>query len=403
MNSIDQPMSPTSAVPPHVPAGLVHDYDFIFDPGLRIDPHQRMAALHHEAPPIFWSPRYGGHWVVLSRQALHDIMLNPEDFSSANRMLPPAETPPVLIPATFDPPLHTTYRLPLQQPFSAPAVARQGEVIRALAVQLAEAVAPRGGCEFLGEVAEPFPPTIFFRMAGIPLDDLKEFRHLAQDFMTSPDAAVRESAYRRIGAILTPTVEARMQEPVDDLLSLLATGDFGGRRLAMTEILNYAVLLFLGGLDTVVNVLCFSIRHLAADPELQARLRADPAAIPEALEELLRLYPVATPMRTATRDLQFHGVDVRAGDQFLIVLGAINRDPEAFPEPASFCPHRRERHVTFNQGVHRCIGANLGRLELRIFLEEWLRRIPPFRLDPDDPPQYAGGFSISVTRLPLRW
>lgn len=399
----ENPLSTLTQIPDYVPSALVYDYDFIFDQGLNEDPQLRFQALHEEAPPIFYSPRYGGHWVVLSKQGLHDITLNYQDFTSSNLMLPPAEVGPVLIPATFDPPQHTAYRLPLNKPFSPAGVAVHAEAIRALAIEIIDSVASKGGCDFLLDVAEPFPPTIFFRLAGIPLDNLREFRHLAQDFMGSPDAQVRENAYRRIGEILTVTVKARMDSPRDDVLSMLATRDFGGRKLAMEEILNYAVLLFIGGLDTVVNNISFSVRYLAQHQELQASLRADPSQIPAAIEELLRLFAIATPMRTATRDMIFHGIDVRKGDQFLLLTGAINYDPQAFANPAEFCPHRSERHITFNQGAHRCIGANLARLELRIFFEEWLQRIPQFRLDPENPPTFSGGFSVTVVSLPLLW
>ena len=391
------------SVPSHVPEGLVYDYDFVFDADLNKDPHRRMSELHGVAPPLFYSPRYGGHWVVLSREYHKEITLNYQDFTSANLMLPPAESVPVLIPATFDPPEHTAYRLPVNKLFSAPSVQVREPSIRALAVKLIDAVARQGRCDFLFDVVEPFPPSIIFEIVGIPLDNLREFRQLAQTFMSSPSAEERVGAYRRIGEILTPVVKARMAEPRDDLLSVLARADFGGRQLTMEQILNYAVLLFIGGLDTVVNALCFTARHLARDMALQNDLRAHPEKIPEAMEEFLRLYPVATPMRTATRDLEFHGIRIRKGDQFLCLLGSINTDPNHYDQPTGFCPHRREHHVAFNTGHHRCLGANLGRLELRVFFEEWLKRIPEFRLDPDHPPRFSAGYSISVESLPLVW
>ncbi len=114
------------------------------------------------------------------------------------------------------------------------------------------------------------------------------------------------------------------------------------------------------------------------------------------------MYAIATPMRTATRDMTFHGAQVRKGDQFVLMIAAINYDPEAFAHADQFCPHRTERHMAFNVGVHRCIGVNLATLELRIFLEEWLKRIPRFRLDLEYPPEFAGGFSITAVSLKLR-
>jgi cytochrome P450 len=390
-----------SPAPDHVPPALVYDYDFIFDPRLNADPQQRLQSLHREAPPLFYAPHYGGHWVVTSKKMLQEISLNHEDFSAANLMLPPGESVAVLIPATFDPPQHTAYRMPLNKHFSPNAVSAHEELIRTTAIEVIDAVIGKPRCDFLFDVVEPFPPKIFFKILGIPLDRLREFRELAQSFMSSAEAGARENAYARIGEIVGETVRQRMAEPQDDLISVLATLDFGGRKLAMAEIVNYAVLLFLGGLDTVVNGLCFAIRFLARDQALQAELRANPEKIPAAVEELLRMHSIATPLRTATRDMTFHGVTIRKGDQIMLLIAAINYDPEAFADAEKFCPHRSEHHVAFNMGAHRCIGANLGRLELKIFLQEWLRRIPRFRLDPEHPPTFAGGFSITVRSLPL--
>lgn len=387
--------------PAHVPPSLIYDYDFVADPRLNDDPFTRMQSLHREAPPLFYSPHYGGHWVVTSRKLLQEIAYNPTDFSSRNRMLPPADQVPVLIPATFDPPEHGAYRTPLNRHFFPNAIHRHAPFIRATLVALIEAVRAKPSCDFLHEIAEPFPPTIFFKILGVPLDRLREFRGLAHTFMGSNNAAARDGALASIADIVRPTVASRMQTPQDDLISVLATTDFDGRKLSMEELINYAVILFIGGLDTVVNAAAFSIRYLAIHQDLQARLRAGTADIPKAVDELLRLHTVATPMRTATRDLELGGQRIRQGDQLVLMVAAINYDPEHFLEPEKFCPHRAEHHVAFNVGIHRCVGANLGKLELEILLEEWLSRIPHFRLDPAQPPSFEVGFSISVKSLNL--
>lgn len=395
-------MSPENTdVPKHVPQARVYDYDFIFDAGLIEAPQARMQALHREAPALFYSPRYGGHWVIINKAMMQEVALDYQNFSAANLMLPPAEAVPTLIPATFDPPLHTAYRMPLNKYFSPTKVAGYETLIRTTAVELIDAVADKPQCDFLLDIAEPFPPKILFSLLGIPLDHLRQFRDLASCFMSSSDAAERIAAYTSIGEIVGETVAQRMQNPQDDIISALVTLDFGGRKLAMAEIVNYAVLLFIGGLDTVVNGLSFMIRYLAERPQLQRQLRADTSLIPEAVEELLRLHAIATPLRTATRDMQFHGVEIKKGDQLMLLTAAINYDPAAFSDAGEFKLGRSERHVTFNMGAHRCLGASLGRLELRVFLQEWLRRIGLFSLDPAMPPSYSGGFSISVNSLPL--
>jgi cytochrome P450 len=391
----------TSPVPGHVPAELVYDYDFIFDEALNANPIKRLRTLHKVAPPLFYTPHYGGHWVVTNKQIFQDITLNHENFSAANLMLPPGETEARLIPASFDPPQHTAYRMPLNKYFSPTRVMQYQDLIRTTAVQLIEAVANQPECDFFSDIAEPFPPKVLFHILGIPLDRLREFRNLANDFMSSPEAAVRAKAYGDISNIIQVVVEQRIAEPKDDLLSVLVSLDFGGRKLTMDEVINYAVLLFLGGLDTVVNGMSFIVEYLATHLDLQDELRADPALLPDAIEELLRMHAIATPLRTATRDMDFHGAPIRKGDQMMLLTTAINYDPEAYSDAETYNPKRSEHHVTFNMGAHRCLGASLGRLELRIFLQEWLARVKRFRINPAKPAKYAGGFSISVVSLPL--
>jgi cytochrome P450 len=395
--------STLSPVPEHVPAHLVYDFDYIYDERLVQEPHERMKSLLAEAPPIFYSPRYGGHWVVTRKKALAEITRDTERFSSRSLGIPPASKIMDLIPVTFDPPQHTAYRMPLAQKFSAKGVEPQADTIRKMAIDLIDAVADRGHCDFLLEVAEPLPPTVFFVMAGMPTDRLREFRQLAEAATAAPEAHARQAAIGRITEILAETVRDRMAEPRDDLVSDLVTKEFGGRKLRLDEILNYAVLLFLGGLETVVNLLCFSVRHLAMDQTLQSQLRAEPSLIPVVTEEFLRLHAIAMTVRTVTRDLEYEGVRLRRGDQLLLLVPAVNFDPAAFEHPNDLRPGRKEAHVTFNMGPHRCIGANLARLEARIFFEEWLRRIPTFHLDPGKPPQFFGGLNLAIRTLPLVW
>jgi cytochrome P450 len=167
--------------------------------------------------------------------------------------------------------------------------------------------------------------------------------------------------------------------------------------------LGYSITLFLGGLETVVNALSFGVRHLARDVELQAKLQADPSLLPGAIEELLRLYGVASTPRRVTRDVVYEGVQFKQGDMVLLLLPAANYDDAAFPNPEQFILGRTEQHMTFNTGPHRCVGLNLARLEMKVFYQEWLKRVPPFRLDPQAKPRFIGGFNLAITSLPLVW
>ncbi|RYD95278.1 MAG: cytochrome P450 [Sphingomonadales bacterium] len=187
-------------------------------------------------------------------------------------------------------------------------------------------------------------------------------------------------------------------------MSRLMEHQIDGRDFTIEELVDYGLLLFIAGLDTVANSLVFGMRHLAGDPALQQRLRADPSRIPDAVEELLRRYGVVTVMRLVTRDADFGGVRLKGGDRVMLMLAAANLDPNSFPDPASFDLDRENKvHVTFNAGPHRCVGSHLARLELRVFYEEWFRRMPDVRLDPDGRPAFRAGLTLALDRLPLLW
>jgi cytochrome P450 len=393
-------------IPAHVPPELVYEYDIATDPRVLEDPHARMRSLILEAPPIFFSPYNGGHWFVTRKKPIVDITMNPEVYSSSN----PGEHSKEatgglsLLPISVDPPQHTMYRTPLNQPLSAKSVAGLETAIRAMTNELIDKVLAAGRCDFLPDIAEPLPVTLFLKLAGMPTNRLAEFRELAlQAASATVEPATRAETFKRIAGILAETIKARQDKREDDLISRLLDANLDGRNPTFHEMMGYSILLFLGGLDTVVNALCFGVRHLARDQELQAKLRADPSLIPGAIEELLRLYGIASIPRRVTRDTVCHGVQFKQGDALLLLLPAANYDDAAFPNPEQFILGRTEQHMTFNTGPHRCVGLNLARLEMKVFYQEWLKRVPPFRLDPQAPPRFSGGFALALTSLPLVW
>ena len=399
-------------IPAHVPPELVYEYDNSRDPRMLQDPHARMRSLILEAPPIFFSPCNGGQWMVTRKKAIVDITMNPEVYSNAFIAAEAAKSGDqkdpkealLLLPIAVDPPQHTMYRAPLNQPLSARSVAGLEAAIRAMSNELIDRVLAAGRCDFFSDVAEPLPVTLFMKLAGMPTDRLAEFRHLATQATSSTvDAATRDATFKRIAGILAEVIKARQEKREEDLISRLLDANLDGRNPTFQEMLGYSIILFLGGLETVVNALSFSVRHLARDQELQAKLRADPSLLPGAIEELLRLYGIASTVRQVTRDEVCHGVQFKQGDRLLLLLPAANYDDAAFPDPERFILGRTEPHMTFNTGPHRCVGLNLARLEMKVFYQEWLKRVPPFRLDPREPPRFMGGFNLALTSLPLIW
>ncbi|ATB28468.1 cytochrome P450 [Melittangium boletus] len=392
-------------IPAHVPPELVYEYDNARDPRLLQDPHARMRSLILEAPPIFFTPYNGGSWVVTRKKAIVDITMNPEVFSNAFISgAKDSQQSLSLLPISVDPPKHTAYRAPLNQPLSAKSVAGLESAIRAMTNELIDKVLAAGRCDFLSDIAEPLPVTLFMKLAGMPTDRLAEFRHLATQATSSTvDHATREGVFKRIAGILAEVIKARQEKREEDLISHLLDVNINGQNPTFQEMLGYSITLFLGGLETVVNALSFGVLRLARDQELQAKLRADPSLLPGAIEELLRLHGIASTVRQVTRDEVCHGVQFKKGDTVSLLLPAANYDDAAFPNPEQFILGRTEQHQTFNTGPHRCVGLNLARLEMKVFYQEWLKRVPSFRLDSQSPPRFMGGFNLAVTSLPLVW
>jgi cytochrome P450 len=221
------------------------------------------------------------------------------------------------------------------------------------------------------------------------------------------DPARRQSAAKHILTYLDDLVAQRLAEGpdvVDDLFSVLLRAEVHGRPLTHDELLDYAFMLFMAGLDTVTAVLGFSLHCLATRPDLQARLAADPALIPAAVEELLRAHAIVNAARVVTKDTTFAGVDMRAGDRVLLATALATRDPSEFDRADEIVLDREHnRHVAFGAGPHRCLGSHLARLELRIALEELLDRLPDFRLDVRESVTIHGGGVLGIDQLPVVW
>lgn len=410
----------TAAVekPAHVPKELVYDFDFHFDPGLKADAHQRVLEIAKEAPPVFWTPRHGGHWVVRSYDAVYKAQRDPESFSNSpfdyeevrqiNETLDDDHKLLLGLPITVDPPVHTVYRTPLNKTFSPKTVLNLKESIRELAVELIEAVKPQGGCEFMSAVAEPLPVTIFLRMFGLPLERQAEYRALVAEHLRTPfeanDQKDTMARQRRIAMVLRETILARRENPRDDIISMLWQTDIDGKPMTLNDVENYCVILTVAGLDTVMNGIGLGTRHLAMNPELQTRLRENPSLVPEAAEELLRRYTFTVPPRFLKRDIEFEGVAMRKGEMALMFLPAADLDPEQFDTPEAYNLERENKvHIAFGTGPHRCLGSHLARVEMQVLYEEMLSRLPEFRLDPHRLVTFHGGNVIGPDDLNLVW
>ena len=197
-------------------------------------------------------------------------------------------------------------------------------------------------------------------------------------------------------------VGRRKTQPGEDLLSYLLHSEVDGLPVEESVVLGVAALVLIAGVDTTWSAIGSSLWHLATHPEDRDRLIAEPDAMPLAIEELLRAYSPVTMARLVTEDVVFEGCPMRAGDKVLMNFPGANRDPEAFEDADRVILDRAlNRHVAFGSGIHRCAGSNLARMELKVALEEWLRRIPTFRLAEGDEVTWAGGQVRGPRHVPV--
>lgn len=394
------------SVPSHVRPELVVDFDFYNDARYKDDIHDGIAQVVAEGPPVFWTPRYGGHWVIAGHAALFDAVRDTDHFSSEQIGIP--SPPPDLnfkqVPIQSDPPDHARYRAPLNKAFSPKSMNALQEDIRQLAGELLDKVRAQGHCDFQRDVAEIVPVSIFLTMMGLPLEKLGEYRKWVGAILKDNDARGRALATKQVVDAMSEIVKERETKRGDDLISRLWDTEIDGRPVTFAEMQSYCLLLFIAGLDTVTNGMCFGTRHLAKNPQLQAELRADPSKITIAMEEFLRRYSFAMPGRVVKQDYDAFGANFKSGDRVLLLIAGADLDGKAYPNPMEFDLNRENNvHMAFNSGPHRCVGSHLARIEMRIVYEELLKRIPEFRLDPDNPPRFRGGHIIGCDSLPLLW
>lgn len=393
--------------PDHVPADLVRDFDLYDIPGAAEDIQAAYRAIQQASPDIFWTPHNGGHWVATRGEDIIEMQRDYSRFSHRHIVLPPMPDAPRQIPLEMDPPEHARYRRPLMQALMPSIVAELESKVRQVAIDAVERLLPRGECEFVEDFAKVLPIHVFLALVELPLDDKAYLLTLAEDSVRGRDAETRGRSQQLMGAYLLPWIRARRETPGNDLLSKLVNVDIGGERISEAEATSYATLVLFGGLDTVAGMIAFIARFLAQNPgqrrQLVERLDDD-AFVRNAIEEMVRRHGLANTARVIASDFDYKGVSFRAGDRILPANLFVGVDDRLNPDPL-VVDFSREKpvHAAFGNGAHACPGAVLARREIRIFLQEWLSRIPDFRIRPGTSPVLATGMVNGVLRLELVW
>ncbi|MFC0302821.1 cytochrome P450 [Sphingomonas sp. C8-2] len=393
--------------PEHVPAELVRDFDLYDIPGAAEDIQAAYRAIQQASPDIFWTPHNGGHWVATRGEDIVEMQRDYNRFSHQHIVLPPMPDAPRQIPLEMDPPEHARYRRPLMQALLPSIVSELESKVRQVAIDAVERLLPRGECEFVEDFAKVLPIHVFLELVELPLDDKAYLLALAEDSVRGRDAETRGRSQQLMGAYLLPWIRARREMPGNDLLSKLVNVDIGGERISEAEATSYATLVLFGGLDTVAGMIAFIARFLAQNPEQRRQLVErldDDAFVKNAIEEMVRRHGLANTARVIASDFDYKGVSFRAGDRILPANLFVGVDDRINPDPL-VVDFSREKpvHAAFGNGAHACPGAVLARREIRIFLQEWLSRIPDFRIKPGTRPVLATGMVNGVLRLELVW
>jgi cytochrome P450 len=350
---------------------------------------------------------YGEGWYYLTRR--EDVLAalrDPGVFSSQiayDDMISPVP----LVPLGFDPPEHTRYRRSLHHYFSPQTLGGLLPSLQAQAIDIIEKIAARGECEVMADLATPYPSQVFLILFGLPLEDRERLigwkdAIIAFSLTTDPDSVDLTPA-AELFTYLTEAVQQQRAHPRDGVLSDLLRGD---EPLTDSEAVGLSLVFVLAGLDTVTSTIGATMLELARRPELRRSLRENPSEVPAFIEEMIRLEPAAPIVgRRTTRPVTVAGVTLPAGAEVRLCLGAINRDGSDAQSGDDFVlDGKLHKRWGFGGGPHRCLGAQLARMELKLVVAEWLTRIPEFELAPGYTPEITWpSATCTLPELPLRF
>lgn len=399
-------IAPAALRPAHVPDALVMDFD-CYD----IDvPDEDVAAfwldLKRKAPaPVFWTDRNGGHWVLLNGLDVQRAYSDYATFSNQDIFIPPnGSRENLLIPLEQDPPVSLRYRKIIIPPLMPARIVDVVEDARRKTISIVESLMPQGECEFVKDFGTALPILVFLALMGLPEEDREMLLPLAEMSTRPETPEQRLYGHGELKRYLQKHIEARREAPTDDLLSRVVNANIGDERITMDDALHFSLTLLIGGLDTVANLLSFVALFLARNPAHRRQLIERPDLIPAAADEFIRRFGVVADGRRVIADTVLSGVDIRQGDMLMAPTWMYGVDETIVADPLKVDFERSTHpHVTFGGGPHVCAGMHLAKRELRIFLEEWLARIPDFQVKDGAQLNVETGIVQGLSALPLTW
>jgi cytochrome P450 len=387
------------------------DYD-IFDPEYVRDPYPIWDELREKCP-VAHTDRWGESWMPTKYADLWAIAQDIEHFSSREILVAPVTPPPGVDPESIpfygvrappissDPPEHTWTRKMLLPHFSIKAVTPYEEETRELCNRLIDKFIDTGRADAAVDYAQQIPPRVIGAMLGVPEEMTDTFINWVRDLLeiglSKPE--VRGPARVALLSFINDQINERRKNPQDDLISRLLETEIDGGPVPHHILMGMCQLLVVAGIDTTWSSIGSALWHLAQHPEHRKPLIENPELMPNAVEELLRAYSPVTMARVMNSDYEYlpagqagQGCPMKTDNRVLMNFPAANRDPEKFENPDEVILDRKfNPHIAFGVGIHRCAGSNLARMEMRIAIEEWLKRIPDYRLEDPASVTWAGG------------
>lgn len=372
-------------------------------------PYAHLEALRDafDKKPIAWSEAYGGHWIVGGYAETAEIMQNTQAFSNKGVTFPRYETGDFeLMLAGQDDPVHKNYRKLVAGPFSPAKTAEFTDKLVQTMNDLIDEKIADGKADIASWIANEIPARLTAIILGLEPEKGDLYRKwmwaITHYFTTEPEKAA--ATFGEMVEHARELIAERRKNPGDDIMSLVIHAEVDGDRLSDEDLIGFFTVLLIGGIDNTARFLSTSFWRLAWDVELRRRLIANPSQVPMAVDELLRYYTPALLGRLVTERVTIGDVTMEPGQTAMLWLPVANRDRKVFEHADALVPERTpNRHLGLGNGIHRCLGAHLIRVEGKVAFTEFLKRIPEFELDPDQDPSWLQGQVSGFHEVPIVW
>jgi len=374
------------------------------------DPYTIWKDMREGGCPVAHTERFHGVYLPTRHEDISAIAHDTDHFSSKAVVindLPVADIGTFRMPPiTSDPPDHQEHRRALLPAFSPKAIEKWIPITRDICNELLDQFAHAGYCDASADYAQHIPVKVIARMIGIPEEDGDLFRKWIHDLLEvgPSDLRISQQVTGEVFAYFDEYLKERRASPGDDIVTYLLETEVDGAPMDDRQILGGLFLLLFAGIDTTWSSIGSSFLHLGQNADDRRRLATDDSAFDAAVEEFLRFYSPVTMSRVITEEIEISVTTLCPGQRILLPFPSANRDTEFMEDAETFIIDRDvNRHSAFGLGIHRCLGSNLARMEIKVALEEWFRRIPEFELTDPSLVSWSGGQVRGPRNIPLRW